>query len=193
MQFPARGQQIVEAFYALHTDLAQGSDDDRRELTLMIAEQIRFELGAMWGTKSAGPGRPPSKDSIAFLTGDDRMLGWDWQNGVTREPWPAGEMTDITGQMFIAVAPVDRLGGTMPPPDPPPPGTGIPYDEAKSIQFGLACNDVYTESGAPFDPGMIGVHSARAAWDYYVGGLSWPASFEKHVNEFRAVYGLPPI
>jgi hypothetical protein len=69
----------------------------------------------------------------------------------------------------------------------------IPYDEGKSIEFGLACNDVYTESGAPFDPGMVAVHSSRAAWDYYVGGLAWEDSKKKHLNNFRAVYGLPPI
>jgi hypothetical protein len=72
-------------------------------------------------------------------------------------------------------------------------GSMIPYDEAKSIEFGLACNDVYTESGAAFDPGMVSVHSSRAAWDYYVGGLAWPDSKRKHINEFRAEYGLPPV
>lgn len=80
-----------------------------------------------------------------------------------------------------------------PPENPPSGGNVIPYDEQKSIQFGLACNDVYNQSGVPMDPGMISVHSQRAAWDYYVGGLSWPDSFKKHINEFRAVYGLPPI
>lgn len=68
----------------------------------------------------------------------------------------------------------------------------IPYDESKSIEFGLACNDVYAESGAAFDPGMVSVHSSRAAWDYYVGGMSWSSSKKKHINEFRAEYGLPP-
>ncbi len=82
-----------------------------------------------------------------------------------------------------------RGSGTIPEPGEPV----IPYDEAKSIDFGLACNDVYTESGAPFDPGMVSVHSSRAAWDHYVGGLSWEQSKRKHINEFRAVYGLPPI
>lgn len=90
--------------------------------------------------------------------------------------------------------PIDP-GNQVPSPPPPtnPGGSVIPYDEQKSIQFGLACNDVYNQSGAPMDPGMISVHSQRAAWDYYVGGLDWPDSFKKHLNEFRAVYGLPPI
>lgn len=78
--------------------------------------------------------------------------------------------------------------------DPDPPSAPvIPYDEQKSIQFGLGCNDVYKQSGAAFDPGMVSVHSQRAAWDHYVGGLPWEQSYKKHLNEFRAVYGLPPV
>ena len=40
---------------------------------------------------------------------------------------------------------------------------------------------------------MISVQSQRAAWDYYVGEMTWPESYKKHINELRAVYGLPPI
>jgi hypothetical protein len=84
-------------------------------------------------------------------------------------------------------------GGTVPP-QPQPPTTGLPgYDEAKSIQFGTMCNETYQECGAAMDPGMISVHSMRAAFDYYQGHLDWPTSFAKHTNEFRAVYSLPPI
>ncbi len=69
----------------------------------------------------------------------------------------------------------------------------IPYDEALSIDFGQACNAVYIDNNIPQDPGMISVHSSRAAWDYYSGTLPWPESKKKHINELRAVYGLPPI
>ena len=80
------------------------------------------------------------------------------------------------------------------PPAPEPPSRPvISYDETKSIEFGLACNNVYKESGATFDPGMISVHSMRCAWDYYVGGVTWEQAKHKHVNEFRAEYGLPPL
>lgn len=88
---------------------------------------------------------------------------------------------------------VDAGTHPSPGPTPPPSGGSIPYNEAYAIEFGLACNDVYTQSGAAFDPGMIAVHASRAAWDFYVGGLSWPASKQKHINEFRSVYNLPPI
>lgn len=90
--------------------------------------------------------------------------------------------------------PTEALAGLTdaPGPTPPPDGAVIPYDEAKSIEFGTACNEVYAESGAPIDPGMISVQSQRCAYDYYVLGLPWDACLEKHVNELRAIYGLPP-
>lgn len=87
----------------------------------------------------------------------------------------------------------DGADNPDPEPEPPPASPVIPYDENKSIEFGQACNDVYLQAHAAIDPGMVSVHSSRAAWDYYVGGLDWPTSKKKHLNEFRAVYGLPPI
>lgn len=85
--------------------------------------------------------------------------------------------------------------GSTPTPEPPQPPSSdvIPYDEAKSIQFGTACNQTYAECGAPKDAGMISVHSQRCAWDYYVGGMKWDECLLKHTNEFRAVYGMPPL
>jgi hypothetical protein len=68
-----------------------------------------------------------------------------------------------------------------------------PYDEDYSVQFGTACNQAYEESGATPDGGMIAVHAMRCAYDYYVAGMAWDACYTKHVNEFRAEYGLPPI
>jgi hypothetical protein len=89
--------------------------------------------------------------------------------------------------------PTAELAGLTDIPVPVPPGEVIPYDEAKSVEFGMACNEVYTESGAPIDPGMISVQSQRCAYDYYVMGEPWDACLEKHVNELRAIYGLPPV
>jgi hypothetical protein len=68
-----------------------------------------------------------------------------------------------------------------------------PFDDAKAVEFGLACNDTYTESGATPDPGMIAVHAQRCAYSYYVAGMPWPQALLKHTNEFRAEYGLPPL
>jgi len=85
-----------------------------------------------------------------------------------------------------------KNGQPIPEPEPEP-DPMIPYDEAKSIEFGEACNRVYIDNNIPQDPGMISVHSSRAAWDYYVGKLPWEESFKKHINELRAVYNLPPV
>jgi hypothetical protein len=79
------------------------------------------------------------------------------------------------------------------PPVPEPGPIVIPYNEPFSIEFGLACNEVYEQTTSPIDPGMISVQSQRAAYDYYVGGLPWSVSKQKHINELRAVYGLPPV
>lgn len=113
---------IVNALYQQHEGLATGNDDDRRQLTLMMAEQARFDLGPHYGTKRADSGRPPSKDAIAYMDTDGKLYAWDWQNGATREPQihvgdPAG---DISDQVFIKVSPVDHLQGTSPTPSPTP-------------------------------------------------------------------------
>jgi len=123
----------------MHTDLAQGSEDDRRTLTLMMAQQARLDLGAAYGTKRADPGRPPSKDAIAYQdVVNDKLYAWDWQNGSTREPQlHAGDTAgDITGQVFIVVSPVDHLGGEIPTPMPPTPGPCNLPGRAEMMQEG---------------------------------------------------------
>ena len=176
------------------------AEDRARRWTIGLAEQIRYEHGPSYGNKRADPGRPISKDAIAYVPGIlpwqpyEKLYAYDMLSGAgtgspTLVPNPEGQ--DITGQVFVVAQPVDHLSGVpTPTPEPPP---VIPYDEGKSIEFGTACNDVYREAHANQDPGMISVHSQRAAWDYYVGGLEWPVSKRKHINELRAVYGLAPI
>jgi hypothetical protein len=74
----------------------------------------------------------------------------------------------------------------------------LPFEEEKAVDFGLAINQVHREMAdagrdVPEDPGMISVHSQRAAWDYYSGNLPWADSKRKHTNGYRAEYGLPPV
>jgi hypothetical protein len=76
----------------------------------------------------------------------------------------------------------------------------IPYNEALSVDFGTGINDANTEykqlhggANIPYDPGMISVMSQRAAWDYYVGGLTWAQSRIQHLNEYRDQYQLPHV
>lgn len=120
--FPQRGADIIDALVVQNWGLAQGGDDQRRQLTRMIAETMKFELGG-WGTKSADMSRPPSKDALSIPGGDDAFCNWDWQNGVTRvrqiHPGQPGER--ITDQVFIAVVAKNHLTSQPPPPVVVPP------------------------------------------------------------------------
>lgn len=176
------------------------AEERARQWSLGLASQVAWEHpGQGYGSKRADANRPISKDGLAQLA--DRLWVFDLLSGAGTGrpklvPEPVAE--DITGQVFVPVVGRDVIGNGVPvpgptPTPPTPPSLQIPYDEGKSIQFGLGCNDVYAQSGKPFDAGMIAVHASRAAWDYYVGGLSWDASYRKHLNEFRAVYNLPPV
>jgi hypothetical protein len=121
--FPARGVQIIDALY--NPALANGTDDDRRQLTRTILEQLAFEMpGDGWTWKSADPGRPPSKDSLSRLVGG-RLCNWDWQSGATRQrAVQAGTPgDDITGQNPIPVARTNHLGDVPSVPVPNVPST----------------------------------------------------------------------
>ena len=175
------------------------AEERARRWTYGLAEQIGYDYPALrFGSKRADQTRPLSKDTLAQHPEKNagRLYSWDQLSGAgTGTPTlvvsPDGE--DITGQVFVPVKPTDHLSGAPTTPTPEPPSSVIPYNEAYAVEFGKACNDVYRESGKPFDPGMVSVHSSRAAWDYYVGGLPWPDSFKKHINEFRVEYGLAPL
>lgn len=125
--FPQRGVEIIEIFLVNHRGLAQGDDDARRLLTKMIAEQMRFELGA-WSTKSASSIRPPSKDSLARpINNGPTFCNWDWQHGTTRErsvmTGQAGEFID--DQHLLPTAAVNHLGNIVQLPTQPLPSVDI--------------------------------------------------------------------
>jgi hypothetical protein len=175
------------------------AENKARSWNIGLAKQIAYEHpGQNYGTKRAAKDRPVSKDAIAQQQGAT-LLCWDMLSGagdgsptVNANP----DSQDITGQEFEYVEPFDVIAAGGPPPVEESGGGSAsvpPYNEDYAIEFGKGCNGVYNESGAPMDPGMISVHSARAAWDYYSGTLPWPDSYKKHLNEFRAVYGLPPV
>lgn len=132
--FPARGVQVIDALY--DGKLAWGDDDARRALTKIYIEQLVYDFPMEgWTWKSADPGRPPSKDSIARIYGG-RLCNWDWQNGTTRERVVrAGDIgTDITGQTPIPVAGVNRMVTAPPAPTPTPtPPTGVTYEGIRTI------------------------------------------------------------
>jgi hypothetical protein len=115
MQLPDRVKEIITILADRFPDLRKGDDDQRRALTLKFAQHIRFELGESWGTKRAGEGRPPSKDTIARMF-EGKLYGADVINGSTREPqFP--DMEELPGQLFITVDPVNHLDDKLPLPD----------------------------------------------------------------------------
>lgn len=131
MNLPARVDEIIRTLYEQNLKLANGSEDDRRTLTRMIAEQNCYELGLAWGTKATSSQAPQSKDAVAYRLAPGLMDVWDWQNGTTRQPQThPGKPPDypnLSGQYFIEVSPVNHLGGVVTPEppvtpvEPPPP------------------------------------------------------------------------
>lgn len=128
---PPRIREIVQELYARNVHLAEGTDDERRQLQTLICEQARYELGPQYGAKKADSGRPRSKDAIAFLDGDV-LYAADCFNGSTRKPSVPGEFTEIPGQVFDPVQAIDHLGhvtvpttGTPVPSSPSSPGAAI--------------------------------------------------------------------
>lgn len=117
--FPQHAADVIDAFLAKphYAELAKGTDDQRRELTVSIIEQLAFdEPRTGWCWKSADPGRPPSKDGIA-LQQDSRLYCFDWQSGSSRgrQVQVGQPAEDITGQNAIPVEPHNWLGTEEPP------------------------------------------------------------------------------
>lgn len=117
MVLSVRAVEIVYAIYTKFIGLAHGSDEDRRMVTLFLAQQLRFELGPGWGTKKAGLASSQSKDAIAYTLEETDpshpMDVWDWQNGATRAPqvqvYDPPTRPNVTGQVFIQVVPTNHL------------------------------------------------------------------------------------
>lgn len=124
--WPPRVQEIVDQLAAGVSHSAP--DDERREVTRKIAEQVRFELGPNWGWKRADPGRPLSTDVFAMRS---PFIGWDWSvpSGIAQFP----EAIDLAGQVFVEVEPRNHLG--MTPPDPGTPVADVARLEAKVDQL----------------------------------------------------------
>lgn len=130
MDLPADVHAIVVALYLTNLPLATGSDDQRRELALKIAQTVRSRKGPQWGWKSnhAG-GASPAKDAIAMLPDRDiptpalrqQLWIWDLFDGGTRKPNPlplASGPDAERRQYFIPVDAIDHLAGTVAPPPP---------------------------------------------------------------------------
>jgi hypothetical protein len=127
MTFPPGASAIVQALYTAHGELARGTDEQRRALTLMMAQTFAARFGPRWGTKASSSAAPRSKDSIAYDNMDGTFDSWDWQNGTTKAPHVYDGMPPtyprIGNQFFINVEPLDFLApaGPVEPPKPPAP------------------------------------------------------------------------
>jgi hypothetical protein len=170
MNLPARADEIVKILYDRNKPLANGSEDDRRTLTRMMAEQICFELGPVWGTKSTSSAAPQSKDALAYRLSASAMDIFDWQNGSTRQPQTYPNMPpqypNTTGQYFISVSPVDHLGGGTGPTPTPPPNTDALEKRVAALEAQVAALEA--ESGAyPYKVGLRAVKDGKvvSVWD----------------------------
>lgn len=133
MTLTQRHVEIIWELYRRDLDLAKGNDDQRRQLTRKIAEQINFEFGPRWGTKSTTVNHPPSKDAIVYKNDNGTVDIWDWQNGDSRQPQVhEGKAADYKNMdhFFLKVDAVNHLGSVVvnPPVVPPtgPPSTNPP-------------------------------------------------------------------
>lgn len=123
---------VVRAIDAKFPALNKGTDDQRREFALKVAQQFTFSFpGEGWGSKAAGPGRPQTKDVVA-RNRNGALDGWELVDGASRSV-KCNDHLDLAGQLFIPVSPVDYLGSTPPPPPPPPP-TGEIEARLKAIE-----------------------------------------------------------
>lgn len=67
-----------------------------------------------------------------------------------------------------------------------------PYDESLSLEFGTLADHAYQDAKQYPNGGQC-IFSMRAAYDYYLERLSWPASRDHHINELRQALGLKPV
>jgi hypothetical protein len=122
MKLPDHVFAIAKALHTKHLTFAHGNDAERRTLQKMLVETVvARHPGEGWGWKSAGVGRPPSKDAIAnnkLMPG--HLVAWDCFDGTTRQPVQR-EAEVIDGQLFIEVTGVDHLAEhPIAAPQPPP-------------------------------------------------------------------------
>jgi hypothetical protein len=119
MRFPQEAVRACDELYERNKPLAHSdSDDDRRQLTRLIAEQVAFALGDRWGCKKrTGLGDEwRSKDAIAYREDDGTASVWDWQSGATRRrvvgagDEPTYPHLSLQEAAFIPVAATNHLG-----------------------------------------------------------------------------------
>jgi hypothetical protein len=141
---PPRFADAGQALYSQNHLTAASSDEQKRAVTIQLAEQLAFEFPNQgWGTKTAGAGRPISKDCVAKV---DQVNGaavvkgvcFDWikgGGGIQNPPL----VNDIAGQVFVPVSPVNHLAPTAPPAPPAPSPESV-----TAAQLATAISELHT-------------------------------------------------
>lgn len=199
MKWPGRVQEILNTFAAMHptwvADDSGPAPTPRYRLNALFAQQVCFEFGPAYGLKRASAGRPVSSENLARREPDGQLLTWAWENqhNGTVDQFPDGE--DITGQVFVAVDPVNWFAGDRPippAPDPPPPAPSLP--PYPGDRFGTIIGEAlfadYALAHRNPNEGM-GVWFLRTSYDY-LAGMPLRESIAKHQAEWRAALGLEP-
>jgi hypothetical protein len=160
-----------------------------RTWTWNLAEQFAHSFpGEGWGTKQADPGRPQSTDCICTqvpFTGYDVIIS---QGSPTQTLAHYPEPINLTGQIYLAVNPVDHLGGAG------PAGGTYPYPD--ELTAGQAYQDrvkaTYTEAGRAFpDPADPNAFRHFMRYGYSSHEMPEPDAADKHIAELRSDLGLP--
>ena len=160
-----------------------------RAWTWALAEQFAFSCpGEGWGTKQADPGRPQSTDCICTQS---PFLGYDVivsQGAPDQKLAYMPEAMDLTGQIYLAVSPVDHLDGSS------APGGTYPYpDEPTTIRaYEDRVQATYVEAGRSFpDPADMDAFRWFTRYGFKCYDRPEPEAADDTIAELRSELGLP--
>lgn len=124
----------------------QLNEEEAKIWTHRLCEQMAFSFPEQgYGHKSAGDGRPHSKDCLARNKPGYYFIGWDLVvasgSGAAKLNGPVNESIDLTGQCFEVVIPRNHLGTEPPPVDPPPIVPPPPLVDASAVLAALLTHD----------------------------------------------------
>jgi len=180
-------QACLDAFAALF-GLPALDSTAARTWTWNLAEQFHYSFPKEgWGTKQADATRPQSTDCICTkvpFTGYDVIIS---QGAPTQTLAHYPEPINLTGQIYLAVQPVDHLGAGAPGqvyPYPDEPTTGKAYQDRVQA--------TYVEAGRSFpDPADMDSFRHFMRYGYSCHEMPEPDAADKHIAELRSDLKLP--
>jgi hypothetical protein len=144
MNLPEAVKQLLAQFAAIFPvptgEPGEAHEENVRQWTYRFCQQVAFAFPNQgYGAKSAGPGRPLSKDTLAKLDAGLGLVCWDLLIGTgTGRPVLSldPEFHAIDGQQFVAVEPVNYLA--LPPGD----EEDIPAPTPAPVPAPVACKAI---------------------------------------------------